>query len=688
MISENLKQLVDDIFAATPFCKELVQIKDKVLNAFEDKYNSLIEEGYTDIKALGYIMSNYGTACEAGSLAGYSEAEIKSLTSDKEIIEIKGLKKLLKKIRWNVYFAALFCACIVVNVFNLFLDSGIGRPIAILIQCCILIFILRSLKNKRSYLYSDDVAFDEESYEYLKLFFDRYTKKFLNSMFILVGGLVIYLYFVMNMVISTKLKDGELAGYVGVQTVVVAWILLFVIKNFLCRGMVQGLFQKSFKTLDKKYLWKFLVLSAVYGICALAVIFVLRSHVEVYFNLLLVAIFIYVLLCTIYNLTLRKNIVFKNIRVNKRRVIALTLVAVLFLGYQFLSMDSWILQPYVSTVSAVTPEMDDIIYDDESGVYTITTEKEDFKILQLTDVHLGGNPVSAIKDYKALTAVYALIENTQPDFVMVTGDLVFPMGIMSFSINNSTPMLQFASFMRNVGVPWAFAYGNHDTEAMAKSSTDEIDTLLKSVSYKTSRNFLYPYIQPDITGRNNQLIEIRNEDGSLNQALFVLDSNDYVDGKMNNYDYIHDDEVDWYKAQVERLNAEEGKTVSSLLFFHMPLQEYRDAYQFYEAGSNQVKYFFGENGETMIDKVCCSDYPSKLFNTAKELGSTKAMFCGHDHYNNLSVEYEGIRLTYGLSIDYLAMPGIDKDTRQRGGTLITLHEDSTYDIEQIKLTDI
>ncbi len=64
------------------------------------------------------------------------------------------------------------------------------------------------------------------------------------------------------------------------------------------------------------------------------------------------------------------------------------------------------------------------------------------------------------------------------------------------------------------------------------------------------------------------------------------------------------------------------------------------------------------------------------------------MFCVHDHYNNISLEYKGIRLTYGMSIDYLAMPGIDKDTEQRGAELITIHPDSAFDVEQIKLTDI
>lgn len=77
-----------------------------------------------------------------------------------------------------------------------------------------------------------------------------------------------------------------------------------------------------------------------------------------------------------------------------------------------------------------------------------------------------------------------------------------------------------------------------------------------------------------------------------------------------------------------------------------------------------------------------------MFDVALELNSTKAFFCGHDHYNNMSLEYKGIRLTYGMSIDYLAMPGISKDTKQRGGTLITIHDDSSYDIKQVPLEGI
>ncbi len=181
---------------------------------------------------------------------------------------------------------------------------------------------------------------------------------------------------------------------------------------------------------------------------------------------------------------------------------------------------------------------------------------------------------------------------------------------------------------------------------------------------------------------------LRDSDGTLRQALFLIDSNAYTGEGIHVYDYIRDDQVEWYASEVRRLSSEAGHTIPSMVFFHIPLQQYRIAYELYEQGSDEVTYFFGENGEKMRNKVCCSDYPSRLFDRMLELGSTKAVFCGHDHYNNMSLEYKGIRLTYGMSIDYLAMPGIEDDTAQRGAELITIHADGSWELEQIPLESI
>lgn len=370
--------------------------------------------------------------------------------------------------------------------------------------------------------------------------------------------------------------------------------------------------------------------------------------------------------------------------ITKRKKVMKFVVAVFMVVGIFLVMSqgTWYIQPYISTIPSIAHRELSIEYDEQDGIYSIKNETdEDMKVLQLTDIHLGGSLLSYSKDLKALEAVYTLIERVNPDFVIVTGDFVFPLGIQSFSFNNYTPMLQFATFMRNVGIPWAFTYGNHDTEMIASHSTREIDELLQTFSYANTKTLLYTEVQPAITGRSNQVILIKNKDGSINQALYLLDSNSYVSGKINDYDYIHEDQVQWYKNSIEELSKQEGKLISSLLFTHMPLQEFKTAYELYQSGSDEVTYYSGINGEG----VCCSDYPSSLFDTMLDLGSTKGVFVGHDHYNNSSLEYKGIRLTYGMSIDYLAMPGISKQTKQRGATLITLHQDSSFEVEQIPL---
>ena len=106
----------------------------------------------------------------------------------------------------------------------------------------------------------------------------------------------------------------------------------------------------------------------------------------------------------------------------------------------------------------------EIKYNNDSGVYTIKTDKEDFRILQLTDIHLGGTILSYGRDKKALMACEKLIRHTQPDLVVVTGDLTYPMRGPVFSYDNKRLVRTFAAFMRHLSVPWAFTFGNHDSD--------------------------------------------------------------------------------------------------------------------------------------------------------------------------------------------------------------------------------
>ncbi|MBP5404533.1 MAG: metallophosphoesterase [Clostridia bacterium] len=425
----------------------------------------------------------------------------------------------------------------------------------------------------------------------------------------------------------------------------------------------------------------------LYWVIMLTVILTYRDLVAHPAGLLLLAAGVFLLSVTLYHMREPRDAA-AYIRAAKKVFVIALLLSGAIACLLSMGKDAYYLLSYINSVAAVSHAELPITYEEETGIYRFVLSGEEFKILHLTDIHLGGSLFSRKKDLLALRACYAEILHARPDLVIVTGDLCFPMGVMSLSFNNSAPVYQFAAFMRKVGIPWAFTFGNHDAESFAVTKNDALCAIYRSLSYKTSGNLLYPYVQPNVTGRNNQLIEVRNADGSLRTALFLLDSNAYTGEGFNAYDYIHDDQVAWYASEVERLREEAGEQISSLVFFHIPLREYATAYALYKAGSDEVVYYFGKENDAVFHEVSCSHHESSLFDTMVTLGSTTGVFCGHDHYNNYSIEYKGIRLTYGMSIDYLAMPGISRRTEQRGAELITLYPDRKWEVRQIPLTAV
>jgi len=671
-MNKKILDYVDIFFESIPYSEKNDKIKNDIIYHLESE----VRHGIS-IEAL---VSQYHSLEMLCSLAGYSIQDISSFENSGIVVSLDELKVEFKKKRrlsyWSIIFFVFGCAFL----YNFFLSFHWFY----LIFSVLGFGIFSSLFKKCHWNEKRDDVYSIEAYHFLQKIHDKYLKKFYNCWyFFLTFTFFLFLNFFL---LFFHLKIDEMLELI--HSILFYYEILIVLlgKNYflshwscqLLGNRVKNVFTKNFKRVCG--------ISFLYWFVFILFCFITKKLIM---NLFVVFAVIYGFLVMIYNFTYRRKIMFQNIMVNKKRIVFVSSVLFVFFAYYFMQRDYWVLQPLINSMPNLSNHQNQITYDEESGVYTIVdADGGDFKILQLTDIHLGGSIFSSVKDSKALYSIYQLLNYAKPDFVIVTGDLTFPVGLFSLSINNHTPVMEFASFMRNLGIPWAFTYGNHDTESMATYSKEDLDKLFQMLSYKTSKNLLYPYIQPNITGRNNQLIEIRNRDGSLNQALFLIDSNAYTGEGFNQYDYIHDDQVEWYESQVLRLQNEEKKSISSMMFFHIPLHQYQEAYQLYQQGSNDVIYHFGENLEDGVGKVCASNYPSKIFDTALELGSTKAFFCGHDHYNNISLEYKGIRLTYGMSIDYLAMPGIQNSMNQRGATLITIYENSEYDIEQIPLKDI
>ena len=358
----------------------------------------------------------------------------------------------------------------------------------------------------------------------------------------------------------------------------------------------------------------------------------------------------------------------------------LAILFVLVLIYITMIVGVYFLKWYIEDTKSVDVNEHKIVFED--NMYKIYKDENDFKILQLSDLHIGGSFITYKKDLKALESIKNLVIYTNPDLIIITGDLIYPTPIQSFYLNNQTALFQLIAFFNNLNVPWTFVYGNHETEDYALRNADELYAKVISANDNMAQKYnklLYYNYDNNISGRSNMIFEIINPDNTINQVLYLIDSGDYYSNVLNDYDYIRNDQVEWYKETLEEI----GVNNSSMIFFHMPLVETKEAIDKYLNNDEDVKYYFGEFNE----KVACSRFRSKIFDTALELGSTKAIFYGHDHSNNISLEYKGIRLTYGMSIDYLATIGIENKTKQRGATLITLHNDS-YDIEQIREEDI
>ncbi len=329
---------------------------------------------------------------------------------------------------------------------------------------------------------------------------------------------------------------------------------------------------------------------------------------------------------------------------------------------------------------------------DENGYWYFITDG-DFKVMHLTDIHIGGGFLSKTVDEKALNAVATMVTKEKPDLVIATGDISFPVPYTAGTFNNYSGAKAFANLMESLGVYWDVTFGNHDAEAYSYFDREAVAKFYEDEEYKYC---LFQSGPENVDGYGNHVIEVKNSEGIITQAMVLIDSQAYVKDNIiesikGTYDNIHPNQVEWYESEIKRMNAENEKInkdttpVKSLAFFHIPLVEMDDAWnEFKNNGYNDTdnfKYVEGLIGE-LGRQVCCGYGEDDLFEKMLELGSTRAMFNGHDHVNNTTFEYKGIIFSYGYSIDYFAYSGIDKLGSQRGCSMITCKPDSTFTIDK------
>lgn len=316
---------------------------------------------------------------------------------------------------------------------------------------------------------------------------------------------------------------------------------------------------------------------------------------------------------------------------------------------------------------------------------TATLQKEpgkDFKILNLADIQYNDVMDTFERSYTEET-IRTLIEQEKPDLITLTGDQVWA----AFQKQSQKDLIKLID---SFGIPWAPVFGNHDGEGNA-------DKNWLADRYMEAENCLFKKGPNNIGGVGNYIVNIMEGD-KIVQSLIMIDSGtsrnysaiaeeqkmyekainhetqEYIlndDGSVKtdafgtSYDFISESQIAWYKWAVEgaaKING--GKAPESIAFFHIALPEFYNAYIQWKDSGYDSKIGFGEKREN----VCCPSVNTGMFDVMKELGSTKNVVVGHDHINNYSVLYEGIRLTYGLKTGDRCYANDDLN----GGTVLTI----------------
>ena len=251
-------------------------------------------------------------------------------------------------------------------------------------------------------------------------------------------------------------------------------------------------------------------------------------------------------------------------------------------------------------------------------------ESGTFKIAQFTDTHyMHGNP----KSDTTILNINRVLDAEKPDLVIFTGDVV-----------TGTPVREgwdaITKLVIDRKIPFAVSLGNHDHEQ--GFTREEIATFISAYPY----NLNTPGVQ-GVSGVMNDAIPIYGGKNGLNveALIYCFDSGAYstIDG-VDGYGWITNSQIEWYKKQsLCHTLRNNMRPLPALAYFHIPLPEYRTAY------NNEKNKRLG----VRLEDECAPELNSGMFLAMREMRDVMATFVGHDHKNDYIVDYYGIALAYG-----------------------------------------
>lgn len=270
--------------------------------------------------------------------------------------------------------------------------------------------------------------------------------------------------------------------------------------------------------------------------------------------------------------------------------------------------------------------------DPSPWVASIEARSDRFKILAVADLHFFNGPIHSFKDPLTVRALGRMVETFEADLLVVCGDMW-----------HNNPMGQGLRYCRwsckkisGLGVPWAFAWGNHDLSDDFNQCCRMLEESPHSLFRGGSTN-------------GNYRIEVTRPGQGCRWNLFVVnDAVPEMGMRMN--------QAEWVASECRLIEADVPSPAPAIIFCHIPLVQYDDIVS------------RGLARGIMHEEICHEDGSAEAFSMIRDTGMIKAVYCGHDHVNDYFGELDGVRLEYVRSSGY---SGYGNLKVKKGGTLIT-----------------
>ncbi len=370
-----------------------------------------------------------------------------------------------------------------------------------------------------------------------------------------------------------------------------------------------------------------------------------------------------------------------------------------------------------------TEALDDYGYD---YVLDFDSDRE-FKILQITDTQIidssqrryekrlsqGEITKYAPENIEDLAFSYIreLVKKTNPDLIIMTGDNVYGEFDDSGAVTEA-----FVAFMETLKIPWAPVYGNHDNESIQGVEW-------QNAQYENAVYCLFK-ARHNLGGNGNYSIGLSRH-GEIERAVYMMDSNGCGDayrymnwstmqwveltntknkeaeGDVKTSQGFTPEQTEWYYDMALRTNSIAGKTIPHILGFHIQTTAIVEGstsfgYWYDETFDNKIRHEIGRFEETQegdmgsenkngADNIYTGGWgeqndeqkvvSKRLIQYMNATGGDGAFF-GHEHVCNASIDYAGIRWTFGLKTGTY-----DEDPKEDmgeavGGTVIQLKNNS------------